>query len=100
MAMLNRQKILHILNEKKEELAKYGVSKVGLFGSYVKGTNQRKSDIDILIEFQPQKETFDNFMKIYDLLENAFKGHKVEVVTKNGLSKYFGQHILEETEYV
>lgn len=39
-------------------------------------------------------------MYVSDLLEKIFKGYNVEIVTKNGLSKYIGPYILKEIEYV
>lgn len=42
--------ILEYLKEIKPELAKLGIKKIGLFGSYAKGTNSIASDIDIAIE--------------------------------------------------
>ena len=98
--MLTKSKILQILQEKKELLAQYGVKHIGLFGSYSKNLQQQNSDIDILIDFYSEQETFDNLMAINDILENIFKNYKVEIVTKNGLSKYIGSHILKETQYV
>ena len=57
------------------------------------------SDIDILVEFNPEKHTFDNFMDVSFLLEDIL-GRKVEVVTPEGLSPYIGPHILKEIERV
>ncbi len=65
-----------------------------------KDEQSKNSDIDILIDFEPDKENFDNFMAAYDLLEKLFINQKVEVVTKNGLSPYFGPKILNEVKYV
>ncbi len=98
--MLTKSKILQILREKKELLTKYGVERIGLFGSYSKNLQHKNSDIDILVDLNSEQETFDNLMSIYDILENLFKNYKIEVVTKNGLSKYIGAYILKETEYV
>lgn len=98
--MLTKRKILQILQDKKELLTQYGVKEIGLFGSYSKNLQQKNSDIDILVDFYPEQETFDNFMTIYDILENSFRDYKIEIVTKNGLSKYIGSYILKETEYV
>jgi len=61
---------------------------------------KKESDIDILVDFYSEQETFDNLMAIYGILEETFKNYKIEIVTKNGLSKYIGSHILKETEYV
>ena len=70
-----------------------------MFGSYSRGEASEESDIDILIEFDPDKETFDNFMAVYDYFETLFKGQKIEVVTKNSLSPYIGPYILKEVVY-
>lgn len=81
-------------------IRQYGISKIGLFGSFARQEQTSVSDIDILIDFQQDKETFDNFMAICDLLDSIFKGYKVEVVTMGGLSPYIGPHILNSVEYV
>ena len=73
---------------------------MGLFGSYVREEQSPDSDIDILVHFKPEQETFDNLMFTYDLFENLFKGFKVEVVTTTGLSPYIGPQILREVQYV
>ena len=57
------------------------------------------SDIDILVDFAPGTESFDNYMAVYDIIENLFKNEKVEIVTKNGLSPYIGTKILSEVVY-
>jgi predicted nucleotidyltransferase len=98
--MLTKEKILDTLKDMKQELSRSGVSSIGLFGSYVKNSQKPESDIDLLVDFLSGKETFDNFMDVCHLLENTFKNYKVEIVTKNGLSKHIGSYILEETEYV
>ena len=98
--MPDKRKILQILQEKKKILFQYGLKEIGLFGSYSKNLQQEKSDIDILIDFYPEQETFDNLMAICKILEDTFSNFKVEVVTKNGLSKHIGSYILKETEYV
>ena len=48
----------------KGQLAKCGVIKLGLFGSTVREENTSKSDIDILIDSRPEKETYQNFMSV------------------------------------
>jgi len=92
--------ILSDLREHKPKLASFGVNQIGLFGSYVRNEQKPQSDIDILVDFEPGKETFDNFMNLYDYLEKLFRNKKIEVVTTNGLSPYIGKHILKEVNYV
>lgn len=98
--ILNKTSVLETLKDVKPKLVELGVNKVGLFGSYVRNEENEESDIDILIHFNPKEKSFDNFMKVYDLLEKCFKGKKVEVLTRKGLSPYIGPTILDTTKYV
>jgi hypothetical protein len=98
--MTTKDKIISLLKNQKSELSKFGVRSVGLFGSYIRNEQSAKSDIDLLIDFEPDKENFDNYMAACDVLETLFLGEKIEVVTKNGLSKYIGPKILKEIFYV
>lgn len=98
--MLSNSEILKTLSRLKKRLSKYGVSSVGLFGSAVRGDAGADSDIDILIDFQSDKETYVNFISACDLLEEELKGQKLDIVTRKGLSPYIGEHILNEVVYV
>jgi predicted nucleotidyltransferase len=80
--MTTKTDILHAMHANKGLLAAFGVDQVGLFGSYVR--EEQSPDIDILVHFKPEQETFDNLMFTCDLFENLFKGFKVEVVTTTG----------------
>jgi predicted nucleotidyltransferase len=97
--MLNREYILNTIKSKKADLFEIGITKIGLFGSYIRGEESHGSDIDILIEFESGKESFDNFMAAYDYFEELFKDQKIEVITKNSLSPYLGPFILKEVVY-
>lgn len=77
-----------------------GMRNIGLFGSYQRNEQSDKSNIDLLIDFEPEKENFDNYMAVYDMFENIFENEKIEVATKNGLSKYIGPKILKDVMYV
>ncbi len=97
--MTSKEYILSEMKQQKIELQNLGIVRIGLFGSYVREEQSEKSDIDILLEFEPEKENFDNYMSVYDILENLFRNEKVEIVTKNGLSPYIGPQILKEVIY-
>ncbi|MDP2863848.1 MAG: nucleotidyltransferase family protein [Desulfobacterales bacterium] len=94
-----RELIFQRFIEEREKLAFFGVKNIGLFGSFVRGSQTSLSDIDILVEFMPKKHTFDNFMEIAFLLEELL-GCKVELVTPEALSPHIGPHILREVERV
>ncbi len=97
--MTNRETIISRLKDYKPEFLKFGVIHVGLFGSYVRNEQSAESDIDLLIDFEPGKATFDNLMGFHDIVESIFRNVKVEVVTKNSLSPYIGPKILNEVIY-
>lgn len=97
--MTTKANILKSLKLNKSKLAEFGIRNVGLFGSYVREEQTGFSDIDLLIDFEPEKENFDNLMAAYDLFEKIFKNEKIEVVTINGLSPYIGPAILNEVQY-
>ncbi len=98
--MTNKEYILATLRNHKPELTKLGITDIGLFGSYLRGEQSATSDIDILIDFDPEMENYDNYMAVYDIFEQLFKNEKVEIITKNGLSPYIGPSILKEVMYV
>ena len=98
--MTTKENILATLKNNKTKFSKLGIRNIGLFGSYLRGEQSKSSDIDLLIDFEPEKENFDNFMAVYDLFERLFKNEKIEVVTVNGLSPYIGPKILNEVQYV
>jgi uncharacterized protein len=81
--MLTKDKIVELLQEKHPYLAaEFGVSKIGLFGSYAKGQPDETSDIDLVIEFQ--RPIGFRFFELVDYLENLF-GHKVDLLTPAGI---------------
>jgi len=98
--MKTKDYILTAIKTHKPDLIRFGVQSVGLFGSYVRNEQTEKSDIDLLIDFDPKKENFDNYMALCDYLDSLFINEKVEIVTKNGLSPHIGPSILKEVQYV
>jgi len=98
--MTTKTVIIDMIRKHKQDLEHLGVHKVGLFASYLHDNPSENSDIDILLDFVPEKENFDNYMKACDLIEDLFDNEKVEVITKNGLSPYIGPKILNEVMYV
>lgn len=97
---MQKQAVIDKLQKSKDVIASLGVSRLGLFGSTVRGTQSADSDVDILIDFSDGYETFHNFVSVCDFLEKTFTGVKVDVVTLKGLSPFVGKQILNEVEYV
>ena len=80
-------------------LYKYGVKDIYLFGSFCRNEITEKSDVDLLIDFEANKKTLMNIIEIADFLEYLF-GRKVDILTRKGLSKFIGPHILNSMEHV
>lgn len=80
---MTRDKIIHLLQREQAYLAsEFGVSKVGLFGSYAKGQPDENSDIDLLVEFD--RPIGFRFFDLVDYLETVL-GRKVDILTPAGV---------------
>jgi predicted nucleotidyltransferase len=62
MSVRSKEQLLKLIHEHQQEIQAFGVKRFGLFGSFVRGEPTPQSDIDILVEFEPGKKTFDNFI--------------------------------------
>lgn len=93
---LNKQEIIQKIENKKPELKKRGVKKIGLFGSYLKGTQKFRSDIDFLVTFD--KITFDKRYETSKYLEEIFR-KKIDLIIDKGLREELN-YIKKEAEYV
>ncbi|HAM49204.1 MAG TPA: nucleotidyltransferase [Nitrospiraceae bacterium] len=93
---LTERTIFAALKEHSDILKKLSVKKIGLFGSYVRGEQKKRSDIDLLVEFE--QPTFDNFMDLVFSLEK-YLGKKVDIVTEGSLSPYIRPYIEKEVKW-
>jgi predicted nucleotidyltransferase len=73
---------------------KYRVKEIGIFGSYVRGEQKQKSDLDLLVDFTESISLLD-FIHLENEL-SVLLGVKVDLVMKNALKPRIGKHILEE----
>ncbi len=94
----SKHNIFNILKQNQYHLHAFGIKRIGLFGSFVRGEQRSDSDIDLIVEFEPNQKTFDNYMKLSFFLEDILQ-HKIDIVTVESLSPYIGPHILKEVEY-
>jgi len=96
---LTKEDIIDLIHRSRAKLSSFGVKSIGLFGSFVRGDSSSQSDIDILVEFNSDKMTYDNFIDTCFFLEELFD-HEVEVVTADSISPYIKPYIMKEVEYV
>ena len=97
--MKKLSKIKEIIKQHKKELEqRFKVKEIGVFGSYVRGEEKRRSDIDILVEFKEPVGLFE-FMDLEEHFEKLLGG-KVNLVSKKALKPRIGRYILEEVIYI
>jgi len=77
---------------------KYGVKRIGFFGSLARNEQKETSDIDVLVEFEKGAKTFDNYMDLKFFLEEVF-GRKVDLVISDALKPQIRERVLEEVMY-
>lgn len=99
MMVETKNSIFSLVQAHQGQIRKLGVRRLGLFGSFVREQQDSDSDVDVLVEFESGRKTYDNFVQVAFLLEELL-GRRVELVTPQGLSPYIGPHILREVEYV
>ncbi len=93
--MKTLEEIKSILAESKEVLRqRYKVREIGIFGSYVRGEPKRRSDLDILVEFD-EPISLLKFINLENYLSEII-GIKVDLVMKDALKPRIGQRILTE----
>jgi hypothetical protein len=87
-----------LLKEKREEIlriaAKHGARNVRVFGSVARGEADAQSDIDLLVEFEPDHSLLDHaalWLELQDLL-----GCKVDVVSEGGVKARIRERVLAE----
>ncbi len=93
------EEIRKILKENQTVLKdKFKVKEMGIFGSFVRGEQKKKSDLDILVEFEEPTSLLE-FVALENHLSEII-GEKVDLVMKSVLKPRIGKHILEEVVYI
>ena len=93
-------KTVDLLKRHEREIKeRFGVNKIGIFGSHARGEERTYSDVDVLVEFKKGYATFDNFMELKFFLEELFI-RAVDLVTVDALRPRLKKAILQEVSYV
>jgi predicted nucleotidyltransferase len=96
---ISREDAVRRLCVAEAQVRRLGVRRLALFGSVVRSEARPESDIDLLVEFEPGRKTYDNFLALGELLERLLE-RRVELVTTEALSPFIGPRILAEAEDV
>ena len=98
--MATLEEISAFLVSQKPHLARLGIKKIGVFGSYVRGDQNSDSDLDILVDLErPAKIGLLEFIGIeQDISEHL--GLPVDLVIKSNLRPLLRERILAEVVYL
>lgn len=95
--MTAKQRFFDLIEREWDTLRReYGVRRIGLFGSCVRGEADDASDLDVLVEFD--EKTFDHYMGLKFFLEDHL-GRKVDLVIAETVKPLLRERILREVEY-
>ncbi|HZT60572.1 MAG TPA: nucleotidyltransferase family protein [Pyrinomonadaceae bacterium] len=98
MTVRTKEDVFALLRQNGEQLRRFGVGQISLFGSFARGEASDESDVDILVELEAGGKSFDNFLALAEFLEELF-GRKVDLLTPESLNPRFGHYILSEAEH-
>ena len=99
--MNTKQEILDFLTSHQQEIAsEYHVNKIALFGSFSRGEQTQKSDVDLLIEIEEgTKNIHDLKISLQTYLSTVFE-HSVDLAREKYLKPYAKELILKDAIYV
>ena len=97
--MKTLEEVKEILKKHKAEVQeKYKVREIGLFGSFVRGEQKKRSDIDILIEYSELPDLL-RLIELESRLQKLLK-RKVDLIEKSGIRTELKEIILKEVVYI
>ncbi len=95
---MTKRDILSFLRAHKDEMyEKFGLVKVGLFGSYVRGEQREDSDIDLAVEIESSNK-FRSFFGLKAYLENGLQ-KQVDLGIESSIKPVVHKYITKEIEY-
>lgn len=94
--MKHSAEILSTLERNRDRIKRYGVKRIGLFGSAVRHEATPSSDLDFLVDFE--KKSFDAYMDLKLFLEELF-GCRVDLVLSDSIKPRLKARILQEVLY-
>ena len=92
---LTRADVQARLTDAQSEIFQLGVRRLALFGSVRRNQAHADSDVDFLVEFEPEQKSLERLVALGELLEGVL-GRRVELVTLEGLSPFLKPHILAD----
>ena len=95
---MTKEDIKRVLIKNKSLLRRYKVNKIGIFGSYTTGKMKKKSDVNLLVDFDEMIDLFD-YVHLSDELQQMLKT-RVDLSTPDAIKPYIKSKILREVEWI
>jgi uncharacterized protein len=100
MEISTTNELVEYLEEKKAFLReKFGVTRIGIFGSFSRGGQNIKSDIDLVVEFEQSRKNIHTFLQLRRLLEMEL-ARKVDLGLERSLKPIVREKIKGKVIYV
>ena len=94
---ITRDEALRLLEEHRDELGRFHVTSLGLFGSVARDEAHPGSDVDILVEFDPSARVgIFKFLELQEHLEDVL-GRRVDLIMRDALKPQIRDEVLAET---
>jgi predicted nucleotidyltransferase len=78
---------------------RYRVRRLSLFGSALRGTDRPDSDVDLLVEFEPEaRPSLLDVVAMEEEMSALLGGRRVDLRTPQDLSRYFREDVLREAQ--
>ncbi len=96
---MDRDDVISVLRQHRNELQRHGVAHAALFGSLARGEADAESDIDILIDLDPERPigVFD-YVGLKQYIESLFD-ERVDVVSREGIKSFAKAGALADAVY-
>ena len=92
------QEVIEVIRRNLDNFALFGVTEVGLFGSFVRNEANKDSDIDLLVNHE--FTTTENYLALIDFAESLVARRSVDIIPERCLNARYSQTICKQVEYV
>jgi len=90
--------VLDSIEKHRERLlaiaARHGARNLRIFGSVARGEDRPDSDVDILVDLDPERG-FGDYLALAEEIE-ALLGRRVDLVTERGLSPFLRPYVMAD----
>ena len=95
---MDRESAINLLKANLENILKYGVKTIGIFGSIARNEAKESSDLDVLVEYKEGSLNLDSYMDLKYYLEELFNC-PVYLVTISSIKPYLKEKVMREVVY-